>query len=87
MVTFALVKLVIQFNFVFQRPQSVADISRAESRDDVGGGFSRSTSPNSDIRQSELTRLASIRLHQQLAQSHDKQWTSQHPEVSDGCNI
>lgn len=61
-----------------QRPQSVADITRAESRDNVGR-FSRSTSPNSDVRQSELTRLASIRLHQQLAQSHDKQWTNQQP--------
>lgn len=62
-----------------QRPQSVADISKTESHDDIRG-FSRSTSPNSDVRQSELTRLASIRLHQQLAQSHDKQWSNHHPE-------
>ncbi|VDI37920.1 protocadherin delta 1 [Mytilus galloprovincialis] len=63
----------------YQRPQSVADISHDESRDKIGG-YSRPISPNSDVRQSELTRLASIRLHQQFAQSHDKPWTNQHSE-------
>lgn len=36
----------------------------------------RSESPNDERRQSELNRMASIRLHQKLVQSHDKQWPS-----------
>lgn len=36
----------------------------------------RSESPNDELRQSELNRMASIRLHQKLVQSHDKQWPS-----------
>ncbi|XP_061164089.1 putative protocadherin beta-18 [Saccostrea echinata] len=34
----------------------------------------RSESPNDEARQSELNRMASIRLHQKLVQTHDKQW-------------
>lgn len=40
----------------------------------------RSESPNDEVRQSELNRMASIRLHQKLVQSHDKQWHAG-PEV------
>lgn len=33
-----------------------------------------------------LNRLASLRLHQQLIQSHDKPWTN-HNDVSSHCRI
>jgi hypothetical protein len=46
-----------------------------------GDKHSRSESPNDEARQSELNRMASIRLHQKLVQTHDKQWPGHGSEV------
>ncbi|XP_060083215.1 protocadherin gamma-A4-like [Ylistrum balloti] len=45
------------------------------------GTLQRCETPQNDVHQSDLHRLASIRLHQALVQSHDKAYANQHVEL------
>ncbi|OWF37305.1 protocadherin-9-like [Mizuhopecten yessoensis] len=74
----ALDRMSLSSNNTFQASHVSYDHMDSGSKE---GTLQRCDTPQSDVHQSDLHRLASIRLHQALVQSHDKAYANQHAEL------
>ncbi|XP_069129920.1 protocadherin-9-like [Argopecten irradians] len=74
----ALDRMSLSSNNTLQPSHISYDHTDSGSKD---GTLQRCETPQNDVHQSDLHRLASIRLHQALVQSHDKAYANQHSEL------